>query len=98
MLCGSSRCRLGLLTVAILFASSSCHGDHGEEKSPALAAALTTETVPAAENCDCQALPLTPGPSVCGEDGIDYINVCFAECQGVTVASVGLCGEPRTCR
>ena len=41
--------------------------------------------------CDCNRIPLKPGPPVCGDDGIEYINSCLAECQGVTVVKSGRC-------
>mmetsp|Transcript_9485 Transcript_9485/g.22848 ORF Transcript_9485/g.22848 Transcript_9485/m.22848 type:complete len:94 (-) Transcript_9485:1203-1484(-) len=58
---------------------------------------LWTGVVTAAGNkgrgndCDCNAISLKPGPPVCGEDGIDYINACLAECQGVAVRKPGRC-------
>eukprot|EP00191_Tetraselmis_sp_GSL018_P014968 CAMPEP_0177581760 /NCGR_PEP_ID=MMETSP0419_2-20121207/2332_1 /TAXON_ID=582737 /ORGANISM="Tetraselmis sp., Strain GSL018" /LENGTH=408 /DNA_ID=CAMNT_0019070849 /DNA_START=341 /DNA_END=1564 /DNA_ORIENTATION=- len=62
---------------------------------------LWTGVVTAAGNkgrgndCDCNAISLKPGPPVCGEDGIDYINACLAECQGVAVRKPGRCPENR---
>mmetsp|Transcript_32314 Transcript_32314/g.91615 ORF Transcript_32314/g.91615 Transcript_32314/m.91615 type:complete len:296 (-) Transcript_32314:789-1676(-) len=44
-----------------------------------------------AGSCDCQRIPLKPGPPVCGEDGLDYVNACLAACQGVTVLKPGRC-------
>ena len=41
--------------------------------------------------CDCNRIPLKPGPPVCGADGIEYINSCLAECQGVAVVKNGGC-------
>lgn len=78
----------GISLAAVLLVTGASPANSGNGKGNINGAAESKFHRP---GCDCNAIPLKPGPPVCGDDGIEYINPCLAECQGVTVVKNGRC-------